>query len=108
MLACDFHLIARGKFLHDLDIGSQSGTGENAFQKIVAENGIFRNAVVECALEGIDFVDALADERAFLEDILIDVRNREGIGIESVGTGESPLEQRAFGADGQAGRDARL
>ena len=45
MLARQFDIVAGGKFLHHLDIGGQRRAREYAFQQIVAEHGVFRNAL---------------------------------------------------------------
>ena len=59
-------------------------------------------------LERIDVVDALAGVGAFAEQVLIDVGNGGGIGIDAVHAGEDALEQRTFAADRQRRRDPRL
>ena len=59
-------------------------------------------------LEGVDVVDALSGVRALAEQVLIDVRDRRRVGIDSAVARKDALEQRAFGADRQRGRDTRL
>ena len=59
-------------------------------------------------LERIHVVDALAGIGAFAEQILIHVGHRRGIRIDAAHAGEDALEQRAFAADRQGRRDARL
>ena len=108
MLARRRDVVARGKFLDHLDVGGQAGAREDAFQQIVAENRVFRNLAFERGLEDVDVVDSLAAIGAFLEQVLIDVGNRERIGIEPVGAGKDALKQRTFAADRQRRRHARL
>ena len=96
MLTRQFDIVARGKFLHQFDIRNQGRTGIDPFQQVMAEDGVFRDPLFKGALEEIDIIDALADEGAFLEQVLIDIGHGEGIGIEAVGTGEGPLEERTF------------
>ena len=108
MLARRRDVVARGKFLDHLDVGDQTGARENALQQIVAEHRVLRNAALERGLEDVDIVDALAGIGAFFEQILIDVGNREGIGIEAAGARKDALEQRTFAADRQRRRHARL
>ena len=62
---------------------------------------IFRNLPFEGSLEAVDFVDPFAAKRAFFEQILVDVGNRERIGIEPIGARKGALEQRTFATDGQ-------
>ena len=101
MLARRGDVVARGKFLDHLDVGGQTGAGENAFKQIVAENRVDRNAPIERRVEGIDVVDAFADIGALVVKVLIDVGDDDGIGIEPRGSGEHALEQRAFVAGRQ-------
>ena len=42
------------------------------FQKVVAENSVLRK-VATAAIERVDVINAFADERAFGEQILIDI-----------------------------------
>ena len=101
-------VVAGRKFLDDLDVGRQAGAREYAFQQIVAEDRVFGNLAFQRRFEDVDFVDPLAAIGAFFEQILIDVGNRERIGIQPVGAGKHALEQRSFAADGQRRRHARL
>ena len=102
------HIIAGGEFLHDLDIGSQTGAGENALEQIMAEQGGVGDAPGQRGLEGIDVVDPLAGVGSLTEEVLVDVGDRQRIGVDAAEAGEDALEHRALGADGQGGRHARL
>jgi hypothetical protein len=53
-----------------------------AFQKIVAQDAVRRETPLECAVERVDDVNALADERAFVEDVLIRVRDRARVLVD--------------------------
>ena len=108
VLARHLDIVARGKFLHQLDVGGQCGAREHAFEQIVAQDGVFGNLLQQCAFKGIDVVDALADKRTFLEQVLIDVGNRKGIRVQPIGARKSPLEQRTLRSDRQGRRHARL
>ena len=101
-------VVAGGKLLDDLDIGGEAGAGEDALEQIVAEQRRVRHTAGERGLEGVDVVDALAGVGAFAEQVLIDVGDRRGIGIDAAHAGKDALEQRAFAADRQRGRDPRL
>ena len=108
MLSRGSHAVARGKFLDHFDIGGEAGAREYALQQIVAENGALRDLSGESTLKDIDFVNSLAGIGALVEQILINIRNRERVGIEAVGAGEHALIQRSLVSDGQRGRHARL
>ena len=101
MVAQGADVVAGGEFLDDLDVGGEAGAGEDALEQIVAEQRRVRHAAGERGLEGIDVVDALAGIGAFAEQVLVDVGDRRGIGIDAAHAGEDALEQRAFAADRQ-------
>ena len=71
----DIGAIARRKIFIQFGVAEQPGAGVATFQKIVAQDAVGRKASFECPLERIDVVDALADERALVEDVLVYVRN---------------------------------
>ena len=73
----------------------------------MAEDAVFREAAAEGALEGVDVVDALADERTFAEYILIDIRHRPGVRVDAGFAAIEPGQARTVGA-GQADRHPRL
>ena len=66
-----------------LHIAQQPRPRVAAFQKIVAENAVFRETPVQRQFEGINVIDPLADERPFMEQVLIDVGNGAGVGIDA-------------------------
>ena len=49
----------------------------------MAEDAIRRQTIAEAVLERMDVVDALADEGAFAEEVLIHVRHRPRIGVDA-------------------------
>ncbi len=108
MLASCGDLVARREFLDDLDVGGQARAREDPLQEIMAEDGVIRNPAGQRSLENVDIVDSLADIRAFLEEVLVDVRDRERVRVETVRPGERALIQRSLAADRQRGRHARL
>ena len=61
----------------------------------MAEDAVLREAPGERALERVDVVDALADERAFAEQVLVDVGDGARVGIDARLAGEQPREARA-------------
>jgi hypothetical protein len=62
-----------GKILVQLDVAEQAGAGVAAFEQVVAEDRGCRAAAAQRLLEGVDVVDALADERALAEQVLVHV-----------------------------------
>ena len=101
-------IVAGGEFLDDLDIGGQAGAGENALEQIVAEKRRVRHPPGERGLESVDVVDALAGIGALAEEVLVDVGDGGGIGIDAAHAGEDALEERTLAADRQRRRDSRL
>ena len=75
--------VARGILLVQFHVAQQPGTRVTPFQKIVAQDAILGKAPLECTLERVDVVDPLADERAFVEDVLIDVRDRARVRVDA-------------------------
>src|SRR5207302_3317283 len=108
MLSRGSHAVARRKFLDHFDIGGEAGAREYALQQIVAENGALRDLSGESTLKDIDFVNSLAGIGALVEQILINIGNRERIWIEAVGAREHALIQRSLVSDGQRRRHAGL
>lgn len=94
MLARNFHVVTRREFLNDFDVGCKRRACEGALQQIVAEDGVFGDTLVQHSLKRVDVVNAFADIGAFVEQVLIDVGNRERVRIKAIGAGEGPLEQR--------------
>ena len=108
MVAQRVDVVAGGEFLDDLDIGGETGAGEDALEQIVAEQRRVRHPAGERGLEGIDVVDALAGVGAFAEQVLVHVGDGGGIGIDAVHAGKDALEQRTLAADRQRRRDPWL
>ena len=74
--------VARRMFFVQRHIAQQGRTAIGAFDQVVAENRVL-GKVAAALLEGIDVVDPLADERAFAEQILIDVRDDARVRIDA-------------------------
>ena len=107
MPSTDVRAVAGRKLLVQLHVAQQARPRVAAFEKVVTQDPVQRQAARQRALEGIDVVDALADERAFTEHILIDIGNGSRIRIDARLTAEKPRVSRPVGA-GQAHRDTRL
>ena len=85
MLARRCHGVARRIILHHLDIGGETAAGVNALEQIVTEQTILAYSIRERRFESGDVVDSLAAVRALAEHVLIDVRDRERVGIDAAG-----------------------
>ena len=73
----------------------------------MAENPVLGEAPIERLLERIDIVNPLADERAFAEQVLVDIGDGARIGIDARLAAAQPRIPRPVGAR-QAHRHARL
>ena len=105
MLAHGVGVVVRGIVIEKFDVADQGGAREDRFKQIVAQQGLFGNASVEGPLKSINFVQTLARVNAFAEKILINVRSRRGIRIDSSVAGEDAGKQRprsAFERDAHA------
>ncbi|MCY1284316.1 hypothetical protein D9M70_332150 [compost metagenome] len=108
MLAPRGDVVAGREFLDHLDVRRQPRAREHALEQIVAEHRVLGNAPGERGLEGIDVVDALAGVGAFAEQVLVDVGHRGRVGVHAAGAGRQALVERAFAAQRQRRRHARL
>jgi hypothetical protein len=73
----------RRVILIQLHVAQQPGAGVASLEKIVTEDAILRKARAKRLLEGIDVVDPLADERAFAEHVLIDIRGYPRVRVDA-------------------------
>ena len=105
--AADVRTIAGGVFLIQRHITQRPGPHVTPFQKIVAEDPVLGETAPQGPFEGINFIDALADERAFTEQVLINIGNGAGIGINAEFIGAQTGIPGAVRA-GQAHRHPRL
>ena len=55
----------------------------NSLEQVVAEQGIFGDAVLQAALEGVDLVGSFADVTAFSKEVLVDIRYSPGIKVKT-------------------------
>jgi hypothetical protein len=101
VLAPRSDVVAGGKFLDHFDIRRQTGTSEDTFEQVVAEQCGIGNTAGERGLESVDFVNALAGVGAFADQILVNVRGGRGVRVDAVHAGKDALEQRTLPADRQ-------
>ena len=83
MPAAHVRAVAGRIFLVQLHIAQQPRPRVAPFQKIVAEDPVLGETPVERLLERIDLIDALADERAFAEQVLVNIGDGAGIRIDA-------------------------
>ncbi|MDT4803918.1 hypothetical protein FQZ97_366840 [compost metagenome] len=104
-----FHVgaVARRVFLVQLHVAEQAGARIAALDQVVAEDAVVGKAAFQRLLEGVHRVDALADERAVAEQVLVDVRDGAGIGVDAGVAAEQLGVGRTRGAR-QADADPRL
>ena len=93
--------------LDEEHVAHQTGPRVRTFEQVVAEDLVLRQPIVECALKRIDVVDALSDERALLEHVLIDVGDRTRVWIDAGLAAKPASEPRARDAR-HTDADARL
>ncbi len=78
-----------------------------AFQEIMAEHRVVRKPALDRLGEGVDIVDPLADERALAEEVLVHVRDRPGVRIDTRLTRKQARIPRSVGT-GQGNAHSRL
>ena len=94
MLARGFDFIADREIFDQFDISYEGAARQRTFEQIMAENSVFLDLALDRGLEGVDVVEALASERAFTSDVLVDVRNGEDVRVDAAIGGEDALEGR--------------
>ena len=75
--------VVRGIIVDDFDIAGQAGARVRAFDQVMAEQGIAREAPVQHAVHRVHFIDTLAGEDAFAVKILVHVGNGARVDIEA-------------------------
>ncbi len=83
MPAAHVRIVARRIFLIEHHIAQQPRPRITPFQEIVAEDPVLGETSFERSLEGINLVNALADERAFAKQVLVNIGNCTRIGIDT-------------------------
>ena len=91
-------LVPLGKFVVKLDIAGQPHPHMCPFDQVMAQHPLFGETAGKHAAEGSYVVDALAMVRSFAAQILIDIGDSLGIGVDADRIGEEPAENRDTGA----------
>ena len=79
--AVDVSAVAGRILLIQGHVAQEPGAGVAPLQEVVAQDAVLREAPMDRLVEGGDVVDALADERALPEHVLVDVRDGAGVGV---------------------------
>ena len=98
--------MTRELFEH-LDVAHQTGPGEASFEEVVAEQGVLGDSALQRRLEGIDLIDPLAGIGPFAEQVLVQVTDCSGVGVDPA-RGEEDALEIADSARSQEGGDSRL
>ena len=80
--------VVGGVVVEQLEVIDKSATYVAALDKVVAEDEVLGESAFQHLLEHMQVVDALAAERAFVEDILIKLETGGGIYVETAQSGE--------------------
>ncbi len=95
MLPLDKAQIILRELIIELDIAGQAHADVSAFDQIMAEEPRFGEPAGKHPAEGAHIIDAFAVVGALAGQVLIDIGNRIGIGIDADRVGKEPAERRA-------------
>jgi hypothetical protein len=84
--AADGQLVVAGKLLEQVDIGDESGTGEQPLEQVVTQQRVLRHPPRERRLERVDVVDPLSRVGPLAEQVLVHIGDRGRIGVHAPGT----------------------
>ena len=107
MATADLDRICGRVVLEQQHVADEAGARVGPLEEVVAEDEVLGQLAGERALKGVDVVDPLADERALVEHILVDVRHGARVGVDARFAGEQTREAGAAGAR-HGGGDPRL
>ena len=83
MLPAGIGVVACREIVKELNIGHQAAASVIALDEVVAENVILGKRAASGCRESIDIVNALADEAAGAEEVLVDIRHGGGVRINA-------------------------
>src|SRR5450631_3950919 len=90
--------VARRKLLVQLHVAEQTRPRIAPFEKVMTQDPVFGKTARQGTFEGIDVVDALADEGSFAEHVLVDVGNDARVWIDTRLAPEEARVSRPVGA----------
>ena len=76
--------IARRVILVQHDVALEAGSAVAALEQVVAEDRVFGKDAA-AVLKGVDVVDAFANKRTLVEEILVEIGDDAGVGIDPRG-----------------------
>ena len=97
----------RGVVVHHLDVRHEGRARVDALEEVVGQERVLGHASLDRGVEGVDVEQALAGEDALAEEVLVDVGDRGGVGVDARVPGVDTREQRP-GRAGVGDADARL
>ena len=89
---------ARGIVVHHLHVRHERGARVQALEEVVRQEGVLGHAPLEGGHERVHVVEALAREDPLSEQVLVGVRHRGRVGVDSGVAGIEAGEERAGGA----------
>ena len=95
VLAARVGAVVRGIVVDQFDIADQPGARVGAFDQVVAQQGIAREALVQHRVQRGNFVDAFAGEDAFAVEILVGVGDGAAVDVEAGLAGVDGCQPRA-------------
>ena len=95
-------------FLDHRDIRGKARAGQNTLEQVMAQHRVVRHLPGKGRCKGIDMVDALAGKGPLAQQVLIDIRRRGRIGLDTTRTRRHAGKERALAAARQGRRHPRL
>jgi hypothetical protein len=83
MAAPDVDEVGRGIVFVQRGVAQERASRVAPLEQVVTQDAVVGKAMTQRLFEGIDVIDALADERSFAEQILVDVRDTASVWIDS-------------------------
>ena len=81
MLAAIVGGILRRVVIDDLDVADQTGSNVRTLDQIVRQQCISRETALQHLVQDADFIDALAGEDPFPEEVLVDIRDSARVDV---------------------------
>ena len=82
------------RVLDDRDVGDRGAARHRAFEQVVAQDAVLGQAAAEHGVHRLHVEQALAGVGAFAEDVLVDLRARRAVRVDSRLAGEQPVVER--------------
>ena len=102
------HVGMHGRFFEEHDVADAAAARDGAFEQVVAQHRPLGQARAEHDVQRLHVQQALAGERAFAEQVLVDLGRGGAVRVDPALAGEQPMERRGFARPGQRRGHARL